>query len=159
MFRFYDPVVIIPILKAMDERDRLCFLGNIESWSLWDGDRQRLYSNSATQQFALQEAPWWKIKETHLTPKEDLTHIASNIERRLWATLPQAMNALPRPKRFIESALHQFKSAQRDAEDAQLFVLSCLTKESKIDINDIALAMHLSSTEVEQLNTFIRELT
>jgi len=159
LFRFYDPVVITPMLKLVGERERQCFLGNSDSWSLWDGETQQRYSNISTQEFSLQQSPWWKIKEAHLTPNDDVASFAANIERRLWATLPQAMNALPQPKQFIEKVLHQCKTTQNNTEDAQLFVLSSVVKETGINVDDAALALQLSSSELEQLNKFVRELT
>lgn len=159
LFRFYDPVVISPMLTLMDERERQCFLGNSDSWSLWDGDTQQLYSNISTQEFSLQKSPWWKIKEAHLTANEDVASFAANIERRLWATLPQAMNIFPQPKQFIENALHQFKTTHNNTEDAQLYVLSSVVKETDMKVDNAALALRLSSTEIEQLKMFVRELS
>ncbi|MGD8117722.1 DUF4123 domain-containing protein [Vibrio sp. TRT 29B02] len=158
LFRFYDPVVIMPMLAVMSDGDRSQFLGNISHWLHWQGEEYTRYENHSPLAFTLQTNPWWRVKSEHLTAKEDHTTLATNIERALWRVLPTAINKLANPKQFIEKALQQFPSMYATSVDRQIYVLAHLIKAEIVNINDVVDVLHLSLTEREQLEYVIGAL-
>ncbi|MGD8123151.1 hypothetical protein ACQEXR_20120, partial [Vibrio sp. TRT 2004] len=151
LFRFYDPVVIMPMLAVMSDGDRYQFLGNISHWLHWQGEKYTCYENHSSLPFTLQTNPWWRVKSEHLTAKEDHTTLATNIERALWRVLPTAINRLANPKQFIEKALQQFPPMYATSVDKQIYVLAHLIKAEIVNINDVVDVLHFSLTEREQL--------
>lgn len=158
LFRFYDPVVIMPMLAAMSDSDRYQFLGNIGRWLHWGGEEYISYENHSTQPFTLQKNPWWRVKSEHLTAKENHTTLATNIERALWHKLPKAMNKLSNPNEFIEKALQQFPPMYASSIDIQIYVLAHLIEAKLVNIYEIIDVLHLSLTEREQLEYVIGAL-
>ena len=114
MFRFYDRLVIIPMLARMNQLEVNQFLGNVNQLaSLDDGDQGHLvtFDNTSHAPFNAQQGSWWVIKAHHLDKQENLPLLKANLESWLWQHFPKAMDKHLTQGRDIASMFTPFLSA------------------------------------------------
>ncbi len=163
LFRFYDPLVIMPMLAVMSEVDKHALLGHVTSWSnaeiLENGEFViTTYSTLPKSDFVVNNEPWWVIKEEHLKEMQDIPKLAHHIERRLWEVLPQVMNQISAPKQTFISVLQSAQDAGLSPADAQLKVLANLVVNQIRPIGEISKALALSWDEEQRLQHLVEDI-
>lgn len=93
-FRFYDPNVLLPMLKVMDEDELNAFLGNMNTLTSFSAETYEIqtWSSTTVKPFELQLAPWWIIKKAHLNGEVNLNVVSSNLNAWLWRHFSDVMH-------------------------------------------------------------------
>lgn len=162
LFRFYDPLVIMPMLALMSEVDKHALLGNLMSWSsveTLENDELNVitYSNQLDVNFCVKSEPWWVIKAEHLDEKQNIPQLAHHIERRLWEILPQVMNAMTQPKQMFINILQAAEGTQLNLVDAQFMVLANLIVYQGISVDAVSKGLKLPWVEEQRLQQLVDE--
>ncbi|ROV59755.1 DUF4123 domain-containing protein [Vibrio ponticus] len=158
LFRFYDPYVIVPMLKHMHQGEIQKFLGNMDSLSSWYNQEYFSVSSVPNYTFRLQEQPWWVIKPEHLVELEDQSQLAKHIERRLWEKIPRAMNSIDCPFNIIVKALDNARKRELNQELTEVWVLAEISNNSSDESESIVREFNLSRHDEVQFAKYLGEI-
>lgn len=154
LFRFYDPMVIAPMLNLMQESEKYLFMGNIKTLRYCHLETTITLNNPLHDCHKQHEEPWWVIQPEHLVNSYDLDIHCQILDRRFWNVIPEVMEANVTSNIIIKDALIYASNQQWSSDDAELYVLSRLLETSNASIADIAPKLHLSSVETTALVKF-----
>ncbi|MEL7293845.1 MAG: DUF4123 domain-containing protein [Pseudomonadota bacterium] len=149
MFRFYDPNVVLPMLKTMDEGERANFLGNIAAMAIAN-DELAVFSNTPKPEFQPNADIWWKIQPHHLAELYSLGAHAYAIERRWWELFPELMEKMDNPTASISEALQKAIDAGYQ-QQAEYYVMVDVAQQTGIHISEFSLPFHLTFEELKML--------
>ncbi|MBB1314828.1 MULTISPECIES: DUF4123 domain-containing protein [Aliivibrio] len=92
LFRYYDRVVLEPMLKTFSTEELSTFLGSAISLILISvGNNELIYKNEDTS-VLVQAEPWWKIEDHHFS--YCIKKHAWALERQAWQRLPELMKKI-----------------------------------------------------------------
>lgn len=154
LFRFYDPMVIAPMLNLMQESEKYLFMGNIKTLRYCHLETTITLNNPLHDCHKQHEEPWWVIQPEHLVNSYDLDIHCQILDRRFWNVIPEVMEANVTSNIIIKDALIYASNQQWSSDDAELYALSRLLETSNASIADIAPKFHLSSVETTALVKF-----
>ena len=154
LFRFYDPMVIAPMLNLIQESEKYLFMGNIKTLRYCHLEKVFILNNPLHDCHKQNEEPWWVIRPEHLVNSYDLDTHCQILDRRFWNVIPEVMEANVTSNIIIKDALIYASNQQWSSDDAELYALSRLLVKSNASIADITPKFHLSSVETAALVKF-----
>ena len=160
LFRYYDRRVLSPMLQSLTVTELTQFLGPITQ--IYFSIESTIASFSRpkrenTAVFKHKQAPWWKIKPTHLTSQIHLERHRFIIERQLWQQCHELMQLQPQRQAIITTAIEQGKKQHIDELDLPLYAAAHLARNIHYSPAAIAQAMKLNRQERQQLIQWMEE--
>ncbi|MCZ4372955.1 DUF4123 domain-containing protein [Vibrio diazotrophicus] len=154
LFRFYDPIVIAPMLNLMQESEKYLFMGNIKTLRYCHLETTITLNNPLHDCHKQHEEPWWVIQPEHLVNSYDLDIHCQILDRRFWNVVPEVMEANVTSNIIIKDALIYASNQQWSIDEAELYALSQLLVTSNSSIADITKKFHLSGSDATTLVKF-----
>jgi len=154
LFRFYDPIVIAPMLNLMQESEKYLFMGNIKTLRYCHLETTITLNNPLHDCHKQHEEPWWVIQPEHLVNSYDLDIHCQILDRRFWNVVPEVMEANVTSNIIIKDALIYASNQQWSIDEAELYALSQLLVTSNSSIANITKKFHLSSSDATTLVKF-----
>lgn len=152
LFRFYDKVVIGPMLKAMMPSEIQQFLGNIDSLALVD-DKLISFTRNSHSHFELKKETWWKLQPHHLAPIYNTKHHAIAIEKRCWELIPDILEQLDEPLQVISSALERGIELGYPIFELETCAIVELAQQTNTDLSQLIEPLRLTEQELWELKT------
>lgn len=149
LFRFYDPLVLTPMLNNITRMRQEQLLGPITRLAATTPQLSVALEKEAPESFVPHSEPWWVINPQDLvelyTPKQHAYALA----RRVWEILPQLVATLDQPEACIEQGLRLAPNALNE-EERELWVLAHLAHASDPPLTELGQRLRLTQ-EQQQL--------
>ncbi|CAG9295117.1 DUF4123 domain-containing protein [Celerinatantimonas diazotrophica] len=151
-FRFYDPQVLLPMLKGMSAQRQSQLLGPVATLSFFHEAQWLAFKNSESQSWQLKPRPWWRIEPSDTESLYSVDHHAYSLTRRLWQCSPELLvnvdDAQSELKNYLTSAINQgFDNDQRE-----LWAIGQLAMQYDYSIDALANELHLNEQELRIIN-------
>lgn len=156
LFRFYDKVVIGPMLRAMMPSELQQFLGNIDCLAFVD-DELITFARNPQSDFQLKKERWWKLQPHHLESIYNTRHHAISLEKRCWQLIPDILEQLDEPLQIIASALERGIELGYPISELEACAIVELVQQSNSDFSQLLEPFRLTEQELSLLKS-IKEI-